>query len=332
MRDERVPGAVPFIRTTRSRPPAISSGRLFSYPASRFSRALRRPTVLAPRPGASRQPASESDSRRPSPQLLPRECDSAAANDAVTALPRMRSRGAHRAGLAQWQRRDDGLRGAALLFLRIRIDPLVRSGGRRLRSSAAGRVRASTVACSGLTPDPVPAIQAGTGSRVVARPVWRCRTNIKCTCSTAGETGWPVAGSATAALPSCLPTAQRRAKRSSQKRCPRRVARPGRLCSLNRRSARFTGTSRAGATGLEPATSGVTGRRSNQLSYAPGGEFTVSQAPPGLAGRLRGPAGRNFRAAREFVPLNRSPEDVPNPAVGALLGSATGTLRGPRRP
>ena len=30
----------------------------------------------------------------------------------------------------------------------------------------------------------------------------------------------------------------------------------------------------AGATGLEPATSGVTGRRSNQLSYAPAGATT----------------------------------------------------------
>src|ERR1700733_5327556 len=45
------------------------------------------------------------------------------------------------------------------------------------------------------------------------------------------------------------------------------------------------GNPEAGATGLEPATSGVTGRRSNQLSYAPGGGFTVSQATLGSAGR-----------------------------------------------
>ncbi len=50
---------------------------------------------------------------------------------------------------------------------------------------------------------------------------------------------------------------------------PAAVARSRRRGGLTTRSARFTGTSRAGATGLEPATSGVTGRRSNQLSYAP---------------------------------------------------------------
>jgi hypothetical protein len=37
------------------------------------------------------------------------------------------------------------------------------------------------------------------------------------------------------------------------------------------RNRQFPGGSKAGATGLEPATSGVTGRRSNQLNYAPEG-------------------------------------------------------------
>ena len=39
---------------------------------------------------------------------------------------------------------------------------------------------------------------------------------------------------------------------------------------LGKRALRETG-----ATGLEPATSGVTGRRSNQLNYAPAREATV---------------------------------------------------------
>ena len=72
---------------------------------------------------------------------------------------------------------------------------------------------------------------------------------------------------------------------------PATVARCSEGGPQNTRSALFTGTSRAGATGLEPATSGVTGRRSNQLSYAPGGGFTVSQAIS-ARGRLGAGAGR----------------------------------------
>lgn len=49
---------------------------------------------------------------------------------------------------------------------RIGIDALVRSGGSRGLQRSAGRVRASSVACRGLTPDLATAIQAVTGSGV----------------------------------------------------------------------------------------------------------------------------------------------------------------------
>ena len=43
----------------------------------------------------------------------------------------------------------------------------------------------------------------------------------------------------------------------------------------------------AGATGLEPATSGVTGRHSNQLSYAPAGEMGLKAVLGASQGGLR---------------------------------------------
>jgi hypothetical protein len=55
----------------------------------------------------------------------------------------------------------------------------------------------------------------------------------------------------------------------------------------------------AGATGLEPAASGVTGRRSNQLSYAPisprNRDAVVYCTPPGKSSKLP-PAGRQVGA------------------------------------
>jgi hypothetical protein len=82
-----------------------------------------------------------------------------------------------------------------------------------------------------------------------------------------------------------------------------------------------TGQQEAGATGLEPATSGVTGRRSNQLSYAPVGEDQYGK-PAGVT-----PARRNFDRALGF---ERSQlvrfGATPNPAVSVgPMGSAMGT-------
>ncbi len=75
-----------------------------------------------------------------------------------------------------------------------------------------------------------------------------------------------------------------------------------------------------GATGLEPATSGVTGRRSNQLSYAPYGEIAVLQVECHLV--------RAQLLARDGVlAMEPTLEDVLNPAVSSSRGSGDGDSR-----
>jgi hypothetical protein len=111
------------------------------------------------------------------------------------------------------------------------------------------------------------------------------------------------ASAAPAPSPRRIPCAARSRRHFASDGCPIR-----RLCPISTRNGRLAGTSSAGATGLEPATSGVTGRRSNQLSYAPGGDSQYRRRDrlwggsgrPGRAAREVCGARRNFRLAREF--------------------------------
>src|SRR5213592_3476990 len=74
--------------------------------------------------------------------------------------------------------------------------------------------------------------------------------------------------------------------------CPRLNIQCLRLKSRLRRGT-FVGKKMAGAAGLEPVTSAVTGQRSNQLSYAPAwGRRTYGNAGLASSGRLK-----NIRAA-----------------------------------
>ncbi len=99
---------------------------------------------------------------------------------------------------------------------------------------------------------------------------------------------------------------------------------PGRNRRNRAESACGAGSAAAGATGLEPATSGVTGRRSNQLSYAPGRASQYGK-------RFFCPCGATFAASRGYSERINLPEDTPNPAVG-VFGISDGDLEaGPRR-
>ena len=77
------------------------------------------------------------------------------------------------------------------------------------------------------------------------------------------------------------------------------------------RKNRLQAVLRAGATGLEPATSGVTGRRSNQLSYAPLGMPSMPRTDffglPQLESRSRVSGG-----------VSNFCDEAPNPAMGAI--------------
>ena len=81
--------------------------------------------------------------------------------------------------------------------------------------------------------------------------------------------------------------------------------------------AYFQALLEAGATGLEPATSGVTGRRSNQLSYAPSEARTLDgESKYGKTAFVRSAA--TLEGLRSLIGRIELPEDAPNPAVGAL--------------
>ena len=106
-----------------------------------------------------------------------------------------------------------------------------------------------------------------------------------------------------------------------------------RATPLKRKTRRVQRVSRAGATGLEPATSGVTGRRSNQLNYAPAGRPSCSRRrvaspsatlarcgrTPSTGSRSRSSSSQRVGGMRRGLVL--SAFSLVGLAVGAYVGS-----------
>gem|GEM_PF-4147937 len=63
----------------------------------------------------------------------------------------------------------------------------------------------------------------------------------------------------------------------------------------------------AGATGLEPATSGVTGQRCNQLYYAPAAETVCSKGVTGVQERVRKKQSKKNQIFPQFFSASIAP-------------------------
>jgi hypothetical protein len=115
-------------------------------------------------------------------------------------------------------------------------------------------------------------------------------------------------------------------EKSAFARCPRGRQFPPRESAArpDNDTCRFC-TVLTGATGLEPATSGVTGRRSNQLNYAPASEAQSSRARSAVLA-----PGRRSRPPRGLAPL--AAPGSPGPCLVALSPPAGHHQRRPDRP